>query len=124
MPAEEILKDLDKYAGKRVVIQGKFKSGARCHLEKVTEWQTYCTDCQYCKGPLVLDTGLPLPEEGLDDWPLILGGTYNGEDIRCKGPLNKVECKPFKEGKTYVVQGKIEVHRPPKLLVEKLWEID
>lgn len=123
-PAEEILKDLEKYAGKRVVLRGKFKSGARCHLTNVTEWQTYCKDCQYCKGPVVLDTGMDLPEEGLDDWPMILGGTYSGEDIRCKGPLNQVECKPFTPGKEYVVQGKIEAQRPPKLLVEKFWEVE
>jgi len=120
--AEEVLKNIQDYAGKRVAIRAKFKSGARCHLDTGGEWQTYCKDCQFCRGPIVLDTGLPLKEEGLDDWPLILGGTYEGQDIRCKGPLNAVVCYPFTEGKEYVVEGKIEAQRPPKLLVERFWE--
>jgi hypothetical protein len=124
--AEEVLKNIQSLAGKRVVIRAKFRSGARCRTEKEPGegWKTYCENCQYCRGPIVLDTGKPLPEEGSDDWPLILGGTYDGQDIRCKGPLNAVECHPFKEGKTYIVQGQIEAQRPPKLLVEKYWDAD
>jgi hypothetical protein len=121
--AEEVLKNLEAHAGKRVVVRGKFKSGARCRQEN-EQWQTYCKDCQYCRGPVVLDSGANLVEEGLDDWPMILGGTFDNQDIRCKGPLNAVECYPFVEGKTYVIQGKIEAQRPPKLLVEKFWQVD
>lgn len=122
--AEKVLKNIEVYAGKRIVIKARFRSGARCKQKKNEKWQTYCQDCQYCRGPVVLDTGLDLPEEGLDDWPLILGGTYKGQDVRCKGPLNAIECYPFTPGKSYIVQGKLEHQRPPKLLVEKFWEIE
>jgi hypothetical protein len=121
--AEQLLKELDSHIGQRVVVKAKFKSGARCRQDDA-EWKTYCKDCQYCRGPLVIDTGLDLPKEGLDDWPLVLGGTWDGEDIRCKGPLNQVECKPFELGKTYVVQGRLEASHPPKLLVQKFWVVD
>ncbi len=123
LEASEVLKDIPKYAGKRVAIRTKLKSGARCRQQS-KDWQTYCTDCQYCRGPVVVDVGIDLPAEGLDDWPMILGGTYDGQDIRCKGPLNQVECFPFKEGITYIVEGKIEAQRPPKLLVERFWTVE
>lgn len=120
--ADEVVKNLQKYAGKRVAIKTKLKSGARCRQEVGQKWQTYCTDCQYCRGPVVVDVGgFDLKDEGIDDWPMILGGTHDGQDIRCKGPLNQVECFPFKEGITYIVEGKIEAQRPPKLLVERFW---
>lgn len=120
---EKFLKTIDEHMGKRVTIRAKFKSGARCSQD-AKEWKTYCKDCQYCKGPLVIDTGLDLKDEGMVDWPLILGGTYDGKDIRCKGALGKIECYPFKPGKTYVVQGLMEANRPPKLLVKKFWEVN
>lgn len=120
--AADVLANLDAHLGKRVVMRARFRSGARCHLES-KEWTTYCKDCQYCRGPLVVDTGKELSEE-LDDWPMILGGTWEGQDIRCKGPLGKIECAPFVEGKTYVVQGEVENQRPPKLLVERFWEVE
>lgn len=129
--ADVIMKNIHEYAGKRVVIRAKFRSGARCGQprELGEKWKTFCgsdKDCAYCRGPVVLDTGgaLNLSEEGLDDWPMILGGTYDGQDIRCKGPLNEVECFPFKVGKTYIVQGQIEAQRPPKLLVENFWDVE
>lgn len=118
-----MLKNITAYAGKRVVLRARFKSGARCRQEVGKDWQTYCKDCQYCRGPVVVDTGLDLPSSGLDDWPMILGGTWKGKDIRCKGTLQAIECYPFELGKTYVVQGEIEAQRPPKLLVEKFWEV-
>lgn len=121
--AAELLRTLPQHLGKRVTIKARFKAGARCRMnDPEAEWKTYCKDCQYCRGPLVLDTGAEL-EEGLDDWPLILGGTWKHQDIRCKGPLNKVECYPFEEGKTYIVQGYLENQKPPKLLVRDFWEV-
>jgi hypothetical protein len=119
----QLLKELDAHLGKRVVVKAKFRSGARCRQED-GEWKTYCKDCQYCRGPLVIDTGSAVPEEGMDDWPMVLGGTWEGEDIRCKGPLHQIECKPFELGKTYVIQGRLEAAHPPKLLVQKFWKVD
>src|SRR5207245_5016112 len=86
-PAEEVLKDLGSYGGKIVTIRARFRSGARCRQGDSGEWRTYCKDCQYCRGPIVLATSSTVAE-GLDDWPLILGGTWDDKDIRCKGPLN------------------------------------
>lgn len=123
MDAKEVLNNLSDYAGKRVVIRTKFRSGARCH-QATKEWQTYCKDCQFCRGPLVVDVGTEELPESADDWPMIIGGTWKGQDIRCKGPLGSVECYPFKEGKTYIVQGEIEQQRPPKLLLENFWEVE
>lgn len=123
MESGQLLKELDAHLGQRVVVKAKLKSGARCRQDDA-EWKTYCKDCQYCRGPLVIDSNLDLPKEGLDDWPLVLGGTWDGEDIRCKGPLENIECKPFVPGKTYVIQGRLEAAHPPKLLVQKFWAID
>jgi hypothetical protein len=123
MESGQLLKELDAHLGQRVVVKAKLKSGARCRQDD-GEWKTYCKDCQYCRGPLVIDSNLDLPKEGLDDWPLVLGGTWDGEDIRCKGPLENIECKPFDVGKTYVIQGRLEAAHPPKLLVQKFWAID
>ncbi len=127
VPAEEVVRNLDKHVGKRVLMRGKFKSGARCRLETPDgEWKTYCKNCQFCRGPLVVDTGVDLADEGIADWPLVLGGTakHKGKvvDIRCKGPLNKIECAPFELGKTYIVRGRIEKNKPPKLMVSEYWE--
>lgn len=119
--ADQLLANIDQHIGKRVVVKAKFKSGARCKQDD-GEWKTYCKDCQYCRGPLVVDTEMDLKSEGLDDWPLVLGGTYDGKDIRCKGKLNEVKCFPFELGKTYVVQGLIEASHPPKLIVQDYWE--
>jgi hypothetical protein len=123
--ADEVLAHVSDYAGKLVTIKGRFRSGARCKLEKPDgKFMAYCKECQFCRGPVVFDTNLKLPDEGLDDWPLILGGTWKGKDIRCVGPLNQIECYPFTLGKTYIVQGQIEHQRPYKLLVERFWETD
>jgi hypothetical protein len=135
--ADEILQHITDYAGKVVVMRAKFRSGARCRQEYAEEvkqrakeagkdpkWQAYCKDCQYCRGPIVLDTGLDTEKENLDDWPMILGGTWKGQDIRCKGPLNQIDCYPFTLGKQYIVQGQIEHQRPPKLLIERFWEVE
>jgi hypothetical protein len=137
LEADDVLKHIQDYAGKVVVMRAKFRSGARCRQEygeeakeeakktgKDPKWQAYCKDCQYCRGPVVIDSGLDMETQNLDDWPLILGGTWKGKDIRCKGPLNQIECYPFVPGKTYVVQGQIERQRPPKLLVERFWEVE
>jgi len=120
-PVTEILSDVDFHYGKTITIRTKFVSGARCRQGEEGEWKTYCKDCQYCKGPMVVDPGEKVGAS--PDWPMILGGTWEYKDIRCKGPLNKVECHPFEIGKTYVVRGKLEKHKPPKLLVSKFWEI-
>ncbi|MEM7677693.1 MAG: hypothetical protein AAF449_16985, partial [Myxococcota bacterium] len=106
------------------VVKTKFRSGARCRLETPNgEWKTYCRDCQYCRGPVVVDApSLPDDVDNIDDWPLILGGTWDLKDIRCKGKLNEVTCHPFELGKTYIVQGTIENQRPRKLLVRNFWQ--
>lgn len=138
--AREVLRDLPRHLGKSLVVRARFKSGARCRQGETGEWKTYCKDCQYCKGPIVLDEGTGVgtnakgstgavtdtgtTSEHLDDWPLILGGTWEGKDIRCKGPLNEIECYPFVPGHMYVVQGLLENQRPPKLLVERFWKME
>lgn len=121
-PVKEILSDVDFYYGKTITIRSQFVSGARCRQGDDGEWRTYCKDCQWCKGPMVVDSDGKM--EGGSDWPMIMGGTWEHKDIRCKGPLNKIECHPFKPGKTYVVRGKLEKHKPPKLLVSKIWAVD
>jgi hypothetical protein len=121
-PVEQILLDLKSHLGKRVTFKARFKSGARCRMDDPeAEWKTYCKDCQYCRGPLVVDTQLDLKKEGLDDWPMVLGGTYEGADVRCKGPLDQVVCHPLQPGKEYVVRGLLTDQSPPKLILEKVW---
>lgn len=120
-PVEEVLNNLDLYRGKPVVIKTKLRSGARCRQGEDGEWKTYCKDCVYCRGPLVVDAVSTSTK--VDDWAMILGGTYEMEDIRCKGKLGEVKCWPFDLEKTYVIQGVVEKQRPPKLLVEKFWEV-
>jgi hypothetical protein len=125
VPVEEVLADLDAYRGRLVDVRAKLKSGARCRQGEDGEWKTYCKDCLYCRGPMVVDVGTTTSTSAeFDDWPMVLGGTYDLKDIRCKGPLNQVECFPFIEGKTYVIRGTIEFQRPPKLLVNKFWPVD
>lgn len=116
---DDVLQDLEAHVGKKVVVRTRLRSGARCRVGD-GEFKTYCKDCQFCKGPLVVDTGAELPET-VADWPLILGGTHDGQPIRCEGPLNEVECHPFELGKTYVIRGSIEATQPPKLLVSDFW---
>jgi hypothetical protein len=118
----EILKDINFYYGKTITVRTKLVSGARCNQDEVGVWKTYCKGCQYCKGPMVLDPGVKVKSAA--DWPMILGGTWEYKDIRCKGPLNEVECYPFKFNKTYVIRGKLENSKPPKLLLSKFWEAD
>lgn len=125
VPADEVLAHVEAYAGKRVVMKTRFRSGARCRQESPEKkWRTYCKDCQFCRGPVVVDSQLTAERAAIDDWPMILGGTWKGRDIRCTGPLNAIECYPFVPGRLYVVQGKIEHQRPPKLLVEDFWDVD
>lgn len=119
-PVEEVLANLDAHRGKTIAIKTKLRSGARCRQGEDGEWKTYCKDCIYCRGPLVVDAASTSTRA--DDWAMILGGTWEYEDIRCKGPLNEVKCYPFDLDKTYIIQGKLESQRPPKLLVEKFWE--
>ncbi|MBI2375860.1 MAG: hypothetical protein HYV07_17845 [Deltaproteobacteria bacterium] len=122
IPAEELVATMDQHIGKRVAILGKWKSGARCRQGEDGEWKTYCKDCQYCRGPLVLDT--TRTSSNSLDWPLVLAGSWEYQEIRCKGPLNEVKCHPLKEGTTYVVQGLIEAYKPPRLILEKFAEAD
>ena len=123
VPVEEILADIDYHYGKTITIRTKIVSGARCRQDTESgEWKTYCKDCQFCKGPMVIDPGKKI--ESADDWPMILGGTWDYKDIRCKGPLNEIECHPFEFGKTYVIRGRLEKHKPPKLLLSKFWTVD
>ena len=124
VPASEVVLDLARFRGKVVDIKTKLKSGARCRQGEDGEWKTYCKDCVYCRGPVVVDLGGTSTSTAVDDWPMILGGTWEMKDIRCKGPLNEVECYPFTPGKEYVIRGVIEWTRPPKLLVEKFWAVD
>lgn len=113
------MRDISVYMGRTIDLRASFRSGARCHLES-EEWQTYCKGCQYCKGPLVVN--LAGTSTTTDDWPMVLGGTYKYQDIRCKGPLDDVRCYPFEPGKTYVVRGFIEAYRPPRFMVQKFWD--
>jgi hypothetical protein len=122
VPVEQVLAHFDQFARKRVALKTKLRSGARCRQGEEGEWRTYCKDCVYCRGPLVIDAGTVTSTDTLD-WPMILGGTWEYEDIRCKGPLNNVTCYPFELGKSYVIQGVLEDQRPPKLLVEKFWAV-
>ena len=125
--ADEVLANIDKHIGKRLTLKGKFRSGARCRVQNDKgEFPTYCknNDCQYCKGPVVLDTGLNTAQSGLLDWPIVLGGTWKGKDIRCRGPIDNIECWPTKPGKTYIVRGRLENQKPPKLIVADIREAD
>lgn len=115
----EILENIDAHIGKRVTIKARLRAGIRCRLDTEDgEWQTYCRDCQVCKGPFVVDLGNAPADQEFADWPMIIGGTWKEKDIRCKGPLNEVECYPFEPGKTYVLEGLIERTKPPKLIVD------
>jgi len=117
VPAEKLVEEPERYYGKKIQIRGKFRSGARCRIEG--ESTTYCKDCQFCRGPLVLDARI----EGADDWPLILGGTWQFKDIRCVGPLNAIECWPIQPGKLYELTGFLERHKPLRFLVQDIKEI-
>lgn len=125
-PVDEVLENFDKFAGQRILLKTKLRSGARCRIgDEEGQWKTYCKgDCQYCTGPLVVDSTVKPASAGLDDWPLILGGIYDGQPIKCKGPLNEVKCGPFDLSKTYVIRGLIEKHHPPRLMVTDFWEAD
>lgn len=115
--AREILENVDAYIGKRVTMKAKLRAGVQCKLETEDgEWKTYCRNCQFCRGPFVVDLGQDSDE--FADWPMVLGGTWKQRDIRCKGPLNEVECYPFEPGKTYVLEGVLERSNPPKLFVD------
>ena len=121
-PAEEIIGHLEQYLGRTVTMTAKVRSGARCKARNETgEWQTYCKDCQVCAGPLVVDSKQSAPGSSPDDWPMILGGSYEGREVRCRGPLNKIACHPLTPGKHYVLRGKIENEHPPKLLLSAFW---
>lgn len=124
MDVDEVIRNLDQYYGKRITVKAKFRSGARCRQGDDGEWKTYCKDCQYCRGPVVVDSALTPKEGDVDDWPMILGGTYEMQDIRCKGPLNQVECFPFVPGKPYIVRGRLEKAHPAKLLVAEFWPVE
>jgi hypothetical protein len=123
-PVQDVLEDVALYYGKTVTVRARLKSGARCRQGEDGEWKTYCKDCQYCRGPMVVDLGGSEAERTLPDWPLVLGGTWEYQDIRCKGPLNEVKCHPFVPGQTYVIRGVIEATDPPKLIVSKWWPVD
>lgn len=124
MPVEEVLNQLPRFKGKLITIRTMLRSGARCRQGEEGEWKTYCKDCVYCRGPLVVEPPGTVTSTNVLDWPMILGGTWEYKDIRCKGPLNAVECYPFQEGKTYVIRGMLEDQQPPKLLVEKFWQVE
>jgi hypothetical protein len=121
--ADEVVEEMDTYLGQKVVMEVALRSGARCRVGQYEgEFRTYCKDCQYCRGPLVVETTQPY--DGADDWPLVLGGVFDGRPIRCEGPLNDISCHPFELGKRYVIRGSIEKMQPPKLLVSDFWEAD
>jgi len=122
--ADEVVANLDEYLGEKVVVEVALRSGARCRVGQYEgDFKTYCRDCQYCRGPLVVDV---MGSEGreVDDWPLVLGGTHDGQPIKCEGKLGEVECHPFDLEKRYVIRGSIERTHPPKLLVSEFWEAD
>ncbi|MBI4820662.1 MAG: hypothetical protein HY791_30640 [Deltaproteobacteria bacterium] len=118
--AEEVVASMDQHLGKRIAIRGKWRSGARCRQGEDGEWKAYCKDCQFCRGPLVLDVAST--SSSALDWPLVLAGSWEYQEIRCKGPLNQVKCHPIEPGKTYVVQGLVENYKPPRLILEKFSE--
>ena len=112
---KEVLDNLDSYVGSNVRIKATLKAGLRCQLDTEDgKWQTYCGDCQSCKGPFVVDMG----PEG-EEWPLVLSGTHEAKKIGCEGKLNEVECFPMEPGKTYILDGLLERGTPPKLIVER-----
>lgn len=124
-PIEVVLSDLDHYLGEKVVVETALRSGARCRVGETPEdFKTYCRDCQYCRGPLVVDAPGLDPQADVDDWPLVLGGMHRGQPIKCQGKLGEVECHPFDLDKRYVIRGSIERTQPPKLLVSEFWEAD
>lgn len=119
--AREVVTNLEQHLGRRVVMTAKFRPGIRCRLDTEDgEWATYCRDCQVCKGPYVVD----IEGDDVDAWPMVLAGTWNLRDIRCKGPLNEIECYPFEVGKRYVVEGVIERSTPPRLFVDGFREAE
>jgi hypothetical protein len=124
-PADEVVSHLHDYLGEKVVVEVQLRSGARCRVGKYEgEFKTYCRDCQYCRGPLVVDVPGLDPDTAVDDWPLVLGGMHDGQPIKCEGKLGEVECHPFDLDKKYVIRGSIERTHPPKLLVSEFWEAD
>lgn len=123
--ADQVLENIDQHLGKRVTFKAQVRSGARCRVgDEEGEFKTYCKDCQFCRGPVVVGTSLKTKEEGLDDWPMILAGSHSGRAIRCEGPLNEVKCYPFDTDKTYVIKGRLENQHPPRLLVQEFWEAE
>lgn len=123
---DEVLESFDQYAGKRITLKTKLRSGARCRIgTEEGQWRTRCKeDCQFCSGPVVVASNVKPSAAGLDDWPMILGGLHDGKPIKCKGPLNEVKCGPFDLDKTYVIRGLIEKHHPPRLMVTDFWEAE
>ncbi len=121
-PVDEVVANLDDFLGEKVVVRTRLKSGARCRVgEEAGDFKAYCRDCQYCRGPVVVDVPGLEPSSAVDDWPLIISGTHRGSSIKCQGKLNEVTCEPFDLSKTYVIRGSIEKTRPPKLLVSDFW---
>lgn len=114
LTAQQVVDEVDKYAGQSVRVKALVESGAKCRLETESgKWETYCGDCQFCEGPFVVKVGEPG-----DGWPLVLSGTVDGEKLGCKGKLNEVQCTPFEAGKVYVLEGLLERGEPHRLIVE------
>lgn len=124
--ADDVLTHLEAHYGESIVMRARLRSGARCSVaDENGAFRAYCRgECRYCRGPLVVDSTLNLKEAGLGDWPMILAGSWKNRDIRCRGPLRKVICYPFEPGRVYVIRGRLEAHRPPRLLVQDFWEED
>ncbi len=118
MEAEALIANLEDHVGEYVLVRAQFQSAAECSLVTPDgEWMTYCGDCQYCRGPMVVDAR----SEAAQKNPLVVVGAYDLRAVRCEGKLNEVQCRPFEPGKTYVVDGLIANERPRKLLVRKYW---
>ncbi len=113
LDAAKLVSELDSHLGKKVTVKAKLRTGIRCRLDTEDgRFMTYCRDCQVCKGPFVLDV------PGVEGWPVVLAGVWEGQAIQCRGKLNQVKCHPFEPGATYVIEGLLSRSNPPKLHVD------
>jgi hypothetical protein len=122
VPVETVIDALPSYLGKRLTVRATLRSGARCRQGLDGVWQTYCKDCQYCRGPVVVNGTVNSTKA--EDWPMILGGTFDNQPIQCEGPLHRIQCHPFVPGKPYILRGRLEHHTPPRLMVREFWPVE
>lgn len=118
---EALIKDAQKFYGRTVRIRTSLHAELRCRLKtQEGKWMTYCGDCQICRGPLVAEL---TTQTATTSWPLVLAGSWKGKPIQCEGPINRIECYPFSQGKTYLITGLLEKATPPRLYINDFEEI-